>query len=158
MLNSAVLAPPVTWCPQMPQKLLSLPWFFHASSTATLSFLAVHRCHRNSCLCLGSFTPRVLQLSPFWLSTDATGTTVSAFVLSSLEYCNSLLSGCPQYLLARLQEVQSNAARLVLRLPKTDRIAPHLASLHWRPIDPRMQHTLISLLQQAVSFRPLLTT
>ena len=32
------------------------------------------------------------------LSVQATKTLVSAFVLSQLDYCNSLLSGCPQYL------------------------------------------------------------
>ena len=47
------------------------------------------------------------------LSTDVTKTLVSAFVLSRLNYCNSLLFGCPQYLLNKLQKVQDNAARLV---------------------------------------------
>ena len=64
------------------------------------------------------------------LSTDATNTLVSAFVLSRLDYCNSLLLGCPQYLLNKLQKVQNNAARLVLRFSKTDHISPHLDSLH----------------------------
>ena len=48
------------------------------------------------------------------LSTDATKTLVSAFVLSRLDYCNSLLFGCHQYLLNKLQKVQNNAARPVL--------------------------------------------
>ena len=50
------------------------------------------------------------------LSTDATKTLlVSAFVLSCLDYCDSLLFRCPQYLLNKLQKVQNNAARLVLK-------------------------------------------
>ena len=40
-----------------------------------------------------------------YLSVQATKTLVSAFVLSRLDYCRSLLSGCPQYLLNRLQKV-----------------------------------------------------
>ena len=36
---------------------------------------------------------------------DATKIIVSAFVLSNLDYCNSLLSDCPQYLLNKLQKV-----------------------------------------------------
>ena len=51
------------------------------------------------------------------LSRDATKTLVSAFVLS----------------------------RLVLRVSKTDHISPHLASLHWLPIDSRIQYKLSSL-------------
>ena len=73
------------------------------------------------------------------LSTDATKTLVSAFVLSRLDYCNSFLFGCPQYLLNKLQKVQ-NAARLVLRVSKTDHISPHFASLHWLSINSRIQY------------------
>ena len=79
------------------------------------------------------------------LSTDATKILVSAFVLSRLDYCNSLLFGCPQYLLNKLQKVQNNAARLVLRVSKMDHISPHLASLHWLPIASRIQYKLSSL-------------
>ena len=50
------------------------------------------------------------------LSTNASKILVSAFVLSRLDYCNSLLVGCSQYLLNKLQKVQNNAARLVLRV------------------------------------------
>ena len=39
------------------------------------------------------------------LSTDAAETHVSAFVLSRLDYCISLLSGCPQYPLNKLQKI-----------------------------------------------------
>ena len=70
---------------------------------------------------------------------------MSVFVLSRLDYCNSLLSGCPQYLLNKLQKVQNNAARFVLRVSRTDHISPHLASLHWLPIDSRLQYKLSSL-------------
>ena len=79
------------------------------------------------------------------LSTYATKTLVSAFVFLHLDYCNSLLFGCPQYLLNKLQKVQNNATRLVLRVSKTNHISPHLASLHWLPIDSRIQYKLSSL-------------
>ena len=78
------------------------------------------------------------------LSTDATKALVSAFVHSRLDYCNSVLFGCPWYLLNKLQKVQNNAARLVRRVSKTDHIS-NLASLHWLPIDSRIQYKLSSL-------------
>ena len=59
------------------------------------------------------------------LSTDAINNLVSGFVLSGLDHCNSLFSGCPQYLLNKLQEVQNNAARLVPRASKADHISSH---------------------------------
>ena len=42
-----------------------------------------------------------------YLSVDATKVLVSAFVLSKLDYCNSLLIGSPSYLLEKLQKVQN---------------------------------------------------
>ena len=72
--------------------------------------------------------PRIHHL----LSTDVTK------FISRLDYCNSFLFGCPQYLLNKLQKVQNHAARLVLRVSKTDHISPHQL-----PID--LQYKLSSL-------------
>jgi len=44
------------------------------------------------------------------------------FVVSRVDYCNSLLAGVPQYQLDRLQAVMNTAARLVLGVGKFDRI------------------------------------
>ncbi len=76
------------------------------------------------------------------LSEDATKTLISAFILSRLDYCNSLLAGCPQKLLSRLQKVQNNAARLTLRLPRSAHVTPLLHSLHWLPIEKRIDYKL----------------
>ena len=78
----------------------------------------------------------IRHLSP----TDATKNLVSAFVLSHFDYCHSLLSGCPMYLLNKLQKVQNNAACLVLIISITDHFSRHLTSLHWLLIDSRMQY------------------
>ena len=77
------------------------------------------------------------------LTTEATATLVSAFILSRIDYCNSLLSGCPRSLILSLQKVQNNAARLILRIAKREHISPHLASLHWLPIDSRIKYKLV---------------
>ena len=67
------------------------------------------------------------------LTTQATQTLVCSLVLSRLDYCNSLLSGCPQYLLDKLHKVQNAAARLVCKAKKSDHIHPILETLHWLP-------------------------
>ena len=85
------------------------------------------------------------------LSVQATKTPVSAFVLSRLDYCNSLLSGCPQYLLNRLRKVQNNAARLILKAPKTYHITSHFRTLHWLPIDARIKYKLCSVCFGAIT-------
>ena len=79
------------------------------------------------------------------LSVDAAKTLVSSLVLSKFDYCNALLSGCPQYLLEKLQKVQNSAARLVLGARKRDHVRPLLISLHWLPIRARIDYKLASL-------------
>ena len=79
------------------------------------------------------------------LSADSTKTLVSAFVLSRLEYCNSLLSGCPKHPLEKLQKVQNSAARLVLKAHKWDHVSPLLRTLHWLPIQARIKYRLSTL-------------
>ena len=49
------------------------------------------------------------------LAVSATKTLLSAFVLSKLDYCNSLLCGSPQFILDKLQRVQNSASRLVMK-------------------------------------------
>ena len=55
------------------------------------------------------------------------------------------------YLLNRLQKVQNNAARLILKAPKTERITPHLRTLHWLPIDARIKYKPCSLSFDAIT-------
>ena len=79
------------------------------------------------------------------LTVETTKKLVCAFVLSRLDYCNSILIGCPKSLIDRLQKVQNNAARLVLKARKRDHVTPLLFSLHWLPVSYRIQYKILSL-------------
>ena len=61
-----------------------------------------------------------------------------AFVLFKLDCFNSLLSGCPLYILRRLQEVQSSATKLVFKSHRHDHVRPLLQALHWLPVQARV--------------------
>ena len=56
----------------------------------------------------------------------STATLVSAFVLSRIDYCNSLLFGSTHDVTSHLQRTQNFAARVILRLPKSSSITIHL--------------------------------
>ena len=85
------------------------------------------------------------------LTTQATQTLICSLVLSRLDYCNSLLSGCPQYLLDKLQKVQNAAARLVCKAKKSDHIHPILATLHWLPVTHRIQYKISTICFNSIS-------
>ena len=72
-----------------------------------------------------------------FLTSTATATLVSVFVLSRIDYCNSLLFGSTTTttdVTSHLQRTQNYAARVILRLPSPSSITTHLKSLHWLPV------------------------
>ena len=61
------------------------------------------------------------------LTVNANKTLLSAFVLSKLDYCNSLLCGSPQFILDKLQRVHNSETRLVMKSRKCDHVQPFFA-------------------------------
>ena len=77
-----------------------------------------------------------------FLTSTATATLVSAFVLSRIDYCNSLLFGSTHDVTSHLQRIQTYAARVILCLPKSSSITIHLKSLHWLPVKVRSTYKI----------------
>ena len=77
-----------------------------------------------------------------FLTSTATATLVSAFVLSRIDYCNSLLFGSTHDVTYHLQRIQNYAARVILRIPKSSSITTHLKSLHWLPAKVRSTYKI----------------
>ena len=59
---------------------------------------------------------------------------VIPFVISKLDYCNSLLFAITQENMSKLQMIQNHAARIVKRVPKRSSASALLKELHWLPI------------------------
>ena len=79
------------------------------------------------------------------LTTDAAKILIQAYVMSKIDYCNSLLYGIPDKLLNRIQRIQNYAARVVLGLHRLSHITPALATLHWLPVNRRIDFKIASL-------------
>ncbi len=78
-------------------------------------------------------------------------TVIHAFLTSRLDYCNSLYCGLPQTVIFRLQIVQNAAARLLTGTKKRDHISPILASLHWLPVNFRIDFKIAVFVYKALS-------
>ena len=85
------------------------------------------------------------------LTTDAAKILVQAYVMSKIDYCNSLLYGIPDKLLNRIQRIQNDAARVVLRLHQFSHITPALAALHWLPVKRRIDFKIALLVYKALN-------
>ena len=80
-----------------------------------------------------------------FLTSTATATLVSAFILSRIDYCNSLLFGSTHDVTPHLQRILSYAARVIFRLPMSSSITIHLKSLHWLPVKVRSTYKIACL-------------
>ena len=91
------------------------------------------------------FELRRLASNRRFLTSTATATLMSAFVLSRIDYCNSLMFGSTHDVTSHLQRIQNYAARVILRLPKSPSIIIHLKSLHWLPVKVRSTYKIACL-------------
>jgi len=99
---------------------------------------------RTAASCFGIL--RQLQSVQRSLPRYAVVSLVTSFVLTKLDYCNSLLVGLPTKLLNRLQAVINTAARLVCHAMKADHITPVLKDLHWLRIQEMIQYKLFVII------------
>ena len=72
------------------------------------------------------FELRHLASTRRFLTSTATAIYVSAFVLSRIDYCNSMLFGSTHDMTFHLHRIQNYAARVILFLPESSNITRHL--------------------------------
>ena len=116
-------------------KNLGLTLDCHLTMNAHVSNIA-RTCH---------FELRRLASIRRFLTSTATATLVSAFALSRIDYCNSLLLGSTHDATSNLQRTQTYSARVILRLPKSSSMTIHLRSLNWLPVKVRSTYKIACL-------------
>ena len=76
----------------------------------------------------------------------------NAFIHSRIDYCNSLFYGLPKYSINRLQKIQNSVARIVTRTSRSSHITPILKSLHWLPVQYRINFKLCCITHIVLSY------
>ena len=61
------------------------------------------------------------------------------------------MAGCPKHLLSKLQKVLNNTARLTFRTTRSAHFTLTLHSLHWLPIEQRIEYKLSLLCFKIIS-------
>ena len=89
--------------------------------------------------------------------TDAAKILIQAYVMSKINYWNSLLYGIPDKLLNRIQQIQNYAAPVVLRLHKFSHITPALTTLHWLPVNRWVDFKIVLLVYKALHSQACIT-
>jgi len=103
-------------------------------------------CHAVKCASSCYYQLRRIRQTRRFVDDNALHTSVQSLVTSRLDYCNILLAGCSVKVIARLQRVQNNAARLICDQPHGTHSAPLLRQLHWLPITSRVLYKLSLLM------------
>ena len=86
-----------------------------------------------------------------YLDVDSLKMLVNNYVITRLDYCNSLYYELPVYLLKGIQRVFNKAARLIVNKPPWERITPVLIGLHWLPIKARITFKICVLTYLALN-------
>ena len=74
-----------------------------------------------------------------------------SFILSRIDYCNSLLYGANDKYLSKLQRIQNCAARLVLRRSRQCSAQELLRTLHWLPVRARIEYKIATICFKCLS-------
>ena len=107
--------------------------------------------HINS-ICRSSYMHlRTISKIRQYLTKEATKTLTHDLVLSRIDYANVLLCAAPDYMIAKLQQVQNIAARIITKTSRHDHITPALMSLHWLPVKQRVKFKALLLVYKALN-------
>ncbi len=106
----------------------------------------------SNCVKLAFHSLRNIRLIRKYLTPMATEQLVHAFITSRIDCCNCLLIGHPNYLIQKLKQVQNAAARLVTNTRKYSHITPVLRSLHWLPVEQRLEYKVLLITFRALKF------
>ena len=99
----------------------------------------------------GNYHLRNIAFIKRYLDEKTLKTLVNNYVVTRLDYCNSIYYNLPSCLLKRIQRIFNRAARLIMNKPPWEIITPSLMKLHWLPIKARIEFKICVMTYLALS-------
>ena len=87
---------------------------------------------------------RLRHMSAF-VDENSLKTLASSFILSRLDYCNSLFINMNKDLIQKLQKLQNFAAKVIFKKSYREHVTPCLIDLHWLPVKYRIDYKVAIL-------------
>ncbi len=94
---------------------------------------------------------RSLSKIKTFLSKASLEVAIHTFITSRLDYSKSLYYGVSKTQISRLQVVQNAAARFLKGCKKFDHAMPLLRSLHWLPVQYRIEYKILLLVYKSLN-------
>lgn len=88
-----------------------------------------------------------------YLTYDSTKLLVNAFVLSRLDFQNSLLYGLPDKMLHKHQSILNSSIRLIFKLRKRTSLSEYVKKLKWLPIQQRIIYRLLIIIKKVILYK-----
>ena len=87
------------------------------------------------------------------LTKTATKMLVNSFIISRVDYCNSILAGIPKYQISRVQSILNVEARVIYGQTRFDHVTPTMRDrLHWLRVPERIQFKRCLLVYKAPAY------
>ena len=93
---------------------------------------------------------RLRHMSTF-VDESSLKTLASSFILSRLDYCNSIFKNLPKCQLDKLQKLQNYAARVVMKKTMREHVTPMLKHLHWLPVHARIDYKIAVIIYKCIN-------
>ena len=109
------------------------------------------KCHvTNLCQAIYLEIRRLKQMSTY-VDQNSLKTLAVSFILSRLDYCNSLFKNSNKDLINKLQKLQNFTAKVILKKSVRDHVTPCLIQLHWLPIKFRIDFKIAVLVYKCLN-------
>ena len=106
--------------------------------------------HVSKLACSLYITVRKISRVRHLVDLDTAKILVQTFILSRLDYCNSLLQGSSKLCIDKLQSLQNMACRIVYRQHRFCRMTPLMKALHWLKVPDRITYKIALLMYKCV--------